>query len=73
MLKGYDWLAKLELLPHRPGSHEVQAAYAHEIIRGHASQNAPLIGAAFEPPWRQPKQHLKLSSDTSPLRSPRAV
>jgi hypothetical protein len=34
MLKGYDWLAKLELLPHRPGSHEVQAAYAHEIIRG---------------------------------------
>ncbi len=26
MLKGREWLAKPQLLPHRPGAHEAQAA-----------------------------------------------
>ena len=34
MLKGHEWLAKPELLPHRPGSHEAQAALAHETKKG---------------------------------------
>jgi len=34
MLKGHEWLARPELLPHRPGSHEAQAALASEINKG---------------------------------------
>lgn len=34
MLKGHEWLAKPERLPHKPGSHEAQAAFAHEIKKG---------------------------------------
>jgi sulfide:quinone oxidoreductase len=34
MLKGHEWLAKPERLPHKPGTHEAQAALAHEITKG---------------------------------------
>jgi len=34
MLKGHEWLARPELLPHRPGSYEAQAALASEINKG---------------------------------------
>lgn len=32
MLKGHEWLAKPELLPHWPGSHEAQAAFIQDRI-----------------------------------------
>ena len=34
MLKGREWLAKPEILPHGPGFHEAQAALAQEITKG---------------------------------------
>ena len=34
MLKGREWLAKPEILPHGSGFHEAQAALAQEITKG---------------------------------------
>ena len=34
MLKGHEWLARPERLPHKPGSHKAQAALANDITRG---------------------------------------
>ncbi len=31
MLKGHEWLARPERLPHKPGSHEAQAALAQDV------------------------------------------